>query len=56
METKAYKEGWNASQAGNCTIFACPYLFGENHDQWIKGWRDNQKAWNSNTYNLPKFK
>lgn len=44
----AYKEGWNANQSGNCTIFANPYLFGENSKLWIMGW-------NSDSYQLPKF-
>lgn len=53
-KTKEYKEGWNASNGGNVeTIFANPYL-GEQGKLWSQGWKDNVKAWNSDSTQLPK--
>jgi len=56
VETREYIQGWNASNGGNTTIFSCPYLSGEKYNEWIKGWKDNVKAWNSDSYCLPKNK
>ena len=52
--SKEFKEGWNANMLGK-TIFAGPYLFGEQSEQWTKGYNKCQKRWNNPDKPEPKL-
>ena len=56
-ECREYMEGWNACNSGKHFLsnpYGCLAYDGELYRLWQKGFDDNQTAWDSASFDLPK--